>query len=225
MSGCLANPTPNTEGHGPWRKSSEWIWVWQRRKRRRRIRRERAPATGRAQVERILSIHRLTKAALKTRVREDLTTLPDAEEYFLDRCRTVARALDHGESGGHIRQHTMWYGIYGWLEATTYDIGHHLAWSWPELGLSVPSPRPDANEAPSWHRQSSLGTRKRPRSRQQKASPGRPPPNDAQGQEPAPGRRRRRQLAKASSRCGETSHSSQAARAEQQRCTGQRRRA
>ena len=47
--------------------------------------------------------------------------------------------------------------------------------------------------------------------------------SDARGQEPAPCRRRR-QFAKASSCCGETSHSSQAAGAEQQRCRGQRRR-
>ena len=95
-----------------------------------------------------------------------------------------------------------------WDRHAEDDLLHHcLIWDGPELGLPVPGARPGAC----------------PCARQQK----RPAQvahcrGDAQGQEPAPCRRRQ-QLAKGSSRHDETSRSSEAARTEQQKCKGQRR--
>ena len=133
----------------------------------------------------------------RPRVWEDLMNLPEesgswechAEEYLLLHCGhlrrlrmvivTVARALDKGGSGSHARQLTTWHRVYGLLEAAANDRRHDLAGGWPELGLSSDCPFPTLDQMPirhlSWPRQSSLGTRKWPRSRQQKASSSRSP--------------------------------------------------
>ena len=102
---------------------------------------------------------------------------------------TVASALDQGGSGGHVRQLAMWERVYWLLEATANDRRHDLAGGWLELGLSVPHARPDGYRA---HEEvASLEAAKSQ------------PKSHRRGEKPAPCRRRR-QLAKASSRCGET---------------------
>ena len=110
-------------------------------------------------MQRTLCIHHaypvLIIAALETRVREDLTSLPEesgswerrAEDHLLPHCghfrslRKVIIAI----SGP--------YRVYELLGATANGSGHDLIWDWPEFGLLVRGARPDAHwrpiEAPS----------------------------------------------------------------------------
>ena len=108
-----------------------------------------------------------------------------------------------------MRQHAMRYQINGLFEATANDSGHDLTWGWRDFGLFVPGARPVTRRGLTNHR-SARGSGRARGSKDPTQVAQRPA--DTQGQQPAPWRRRRRQLAKEISRCGETGHSSQAQR-------------